>query len=200
MTTHGQLKAAVRNAHGKGVARKLRAQGQIPGIVYGRGKDNLMLSLDPAELRKAMDPARKLNTFFQLDVANTTEPCIIADYQMDPIRDEFLHVDFLRVDPEAEVFVKIPVRYTGRAVGVVAGGKLKTTRREVRIAAKPGEIPVEMLVDVTPLNGGDKLRFGDIALTNARLLENPDIVVALVEAPKAAKEDAGAAAKKGKKK
>lgn len=195
MTT-GQLNANVRSAHGKGVARKLRAQGKIPGIVYGRGKDNVMLSLDPSELRKAMDPARKLNTFFKLSVDGTEEQCIIADYQMDPIRDEFLHVDFLRVDADAEVFVKIPVRYTGRSVGVVAGGKLKTTRREVRIAAKPGEIPVEMVVDVTPLNGGEKLRFGDIPLSNGRLLENPDIVVALVDAPKAAAEDD----KKGKKK
>lgn len=195
MTT-GQLNANVRSAHGKGVARKLRAQGKIPGIVYGRGKDNVMLSLDPSELRKAMDPARKLNTFFKLSVDGTEEQCIIADYQMDPIRDEFLHVDFLRVDADAEVFVKIPVRYTGRSVGVVAGGKLKTTRREVRIAAKPGEIPVEMVVDVTPLNGGEKLRFGDIPLSTGRLLENPDIVVALVDAPKAAAEDD----KKGKKK
>ncbi len=200
MTTTGQLKASVRNAHGKGVARKLRAQGKIPGIVYGRGKDNVMLALDPSELRKAMDPARKLNTFFKLDIDGAgAESCIIADYQMDPVRDDFLHVDFLRVDPEVEVFVKIPVRYTGRSAGVVAGGKLKTTRREVRIAAKPHEIPVEMVVDVTPLNGGDKLRFGDLPLENARLLENPEIVVALVEMPKAEK---GAAADepKGKKK
>lgn len=197
MTTTGQLSASVRNAHGKGVARKLRAQGKIPGIVYGRGKDNVMLALDPGELRKAMDPARKLNTFFQLAVEGSdAESCIIADYQMDPVRDEFLHVDFLRVDPEVEVFVKIPVRYTGRSVGVVAGGKLKTTRREVRIAAKPGSIPVEMLVDVTPLQGGEKLRFADIPLQNARLLENPEIVVALVEAPKTA---AGDDDKKGKK-
>ena len=197
MTTHGQLTAKVRAAHGKGVARKLRAQGLIPGVMYGRGKDNVMLTVDPSDLRKAMDPQRKVNTFFKLEVDGTAEDCVLADYQMDPIRDEFLHVDFLRVDPSAEVFVKIPVRYEGRAPGVVIGGKLKTMRRYVKVAAKPADIPVEMVVDLSTLNAGDKIRLGDVEVAGARVLEKADIVVALVEAPKANAEDK--AGKKGKK-
>lgn len=185
MSDYGQLTVQKREGAGKGVARKLRAAGKIPGVMYGRGKDNVMLTVDPAELRKSMDPQRKLNTFFHVEVeGGDKESCVISDYQMDPIRDEFLHVDFLRVDPEAEVFVKIPVVYRGRSAGVVAGGKLKTLRRFVRIAAKPADIPVELHVDLTPLQIGQTLRLKDAPLANARLLENPELPTAIVEAPK----------------
>jgi large subunit ribosomal protein L25 len=200
-TEFGKLTAKVRQASGKGVARKLRAQGLIPGVIYGKGKGNLMLTLSPRELRRAMDPERKLNTFFTVTIEGdsdaTVEQCVLTDYQADPIRDEFLHVDFLRVDPDSEVVTKIPVEYIGRAVGVVAGGKLRTYQRTARVAAKPGEIPVKLTVDVSPLQAGQTLRMRDLSLANARLLDHPNVVVAHVDPPRAAKTDD--AAKKGKK-
>ena len=200
-TEFGNLNVQVRSTSGKGVARKLRAKGLIPAVIYGKGKGNLMLTLSPRELRRAMDPERKLNTFFTLTINNegesVTEQCVLTDYQSDPIRDEFLHVDFLRVDPESEVVTKIPVEYVGRAVGVVAGGKLRTYQRTTRIAAKPAEIPVKLTVDVSPLNAGDTLRMRDLSLDKARLLDHPNVVVAHVDPPRAAKTEDD---KKGKKK
>lgn len=193
----GQVKVKPRDRKGKGVARKMRAVGNIPGVMYGGGQDAVMLELNPKDLRRAMDPERKLNTFFQVEIDGVgTEPCIISDIQIDPLKDTFMHVDFLRVDPEEEVSTKIPVEYTGRAVGVVAGGKLKTHRRFVRIAAKPAEIPVKMLVDVGPLEGGQSIRFSDIDISPARLLDRADTVVAHVEMPKVRADDDN----KGKKK
>jgi large subunit ribosomal protein L25 len=200
-TDFGKLNAKIREATGKGVARKLRAQGLIPGVIYGKGKGNLMLTISPRELRRAMDPQRKLNTFFTVTIEgegeNTVEQCVLTDYQADPIRDEFLHVDFLRVDPDSEVVTKIPVEYVGRAAGVVAGGKLRTYQRTTRVAAKPGEIPVKLTVDVSPLQPGETLRMKDLSLEGARLLDHPEVVVAHVDPPRAAKADD--AAKKGKK-
>lgn len=198
---YGKLSATLRSASGKGVARKLRAQGLIPAVIYGKGEGNVMLTVSPRELRRALDPQRKLNTFFTLtidkDGEQVTEQCVLTDYQSDPIRDEFLHVDFLRVDPESEVITKIPVEYTGRAVGVVAGGKLRTYQRTARVAAKPAQIPVKLRVDVSPLDAGDTLRMRDLNLENARLLDHPNVVVAHVDPPRVAKvvDD-----KKGKKK
>jgi len=190
-TAYGNLSAEVRSASGKGIARKLRAQGLIPAVIYGKGKGNVMLTLSPRELRRAMDPERKLNTFFTLTIDNEgesiVEQCVLTDFQSDPIRDEFLHVDFLRVDPESEVVTKIPVEYFGRAVGVVAGGKLRTYQRTARIAAKPGEMPVKLSVDVSSLNTGDTLRMRDLELPNARLLDHPNVVVAHVDPPRAVK-------------
>jgi large subunit ribosomal protein L25 len=199
-TQYGKLTAKVRPASGKGVARKLRADGLIPAVLYGKGQGNLMLTVSPRELRRAMDPQRKLNTFFTMtiesDGGQTVEQCVLTDYQADPLRDEFLHVDFLRVDPESEVVTKIPVEYVGRAVGVVAGGKLRTYQRTARIAAKPALIPVKLTVDVSPLGSGETLRMKDLQLENARLLEHPNVVVAMVEPPRAAKAAAGEAGDK----
>lgn len=191
-TDIGKLTATIRSASGKGVARKLRAQGLIPGVIYGKGEGNVMLTLSPRELRRAMDPQRKLNTFFTVTIERegedaTVEQCVLTDYQADPIRDEFLHVDFLRVDPNSEVVTKVPVEYIGRAVGVVSGGKLRTYQRTTRVAAKPAEIPVKLVVDVSPLDSGDTLRMRDLSLENARLLDHPNVVVAHVDPPRAAK-------------
>ena len=197
MSDYGNITVQPRAAGGKGVSRKLRAQGLIPAVMYGRGKDSVKLALDPHELRKAMDPARKLNTYFTVSVeGGGQETCVIADYQINATKDTYMHVDFLRVDPELEVFVKIPVRYFGRAAGVVAGGKLKTTRREIRVAVKPAEVPVELAVDLTNLGLGERLVLSDVPLSSGRILERPDTVMALIAAPKQRDEDK---AKKGKK-
>ncbi len=190
MSDYGNITAQTRANSGKGVSRKLRAAGRIPGVMYGRGKDSLKLSLDPHELRKAIDPERKLNTYFIVDIeGGDKESCVIADCQIEPTKDTFMHVDFLRVDPELEVFVKIPVRYFGRSVGVAAGGKMKTTRREIRVAAKPAQVPVELAVDISSLDIGGRLLLADVPLENARLLESHDTVMALIDAPKGTAED-----------
>lgn len=203
-TQYGKLTAKIRQASGKGVARKLRADGLIPAVIYGKGQGNVMLTVSPRELRRAMDPQRKLNTFFQVTIetqdGSSVEQCVLTDYQADPIRDEFLHVDFLRVDPDSEVVTKIPVEYVGRAAGVVAGGKLRTYQRTARIAAKPAEIPVKLTVDVTALNAGETLRMKDLSIPNARLLEHPNVVVAHVDPPRTAKVAADEKKPAGKKK
>lgn len=201
---HGQLTVSVRHKKGKGVARKLRATGQIPGVLYGKGTsdgDTVMLAFSPLELRRAMDPERLHNTFFHLTLKDEGKPdvveaAVITDAQRDPVRDEFLHVDFLRVDPEQPVTVQIPVEYSGRAAGVVAGGKLKTFRRFVRIAAKPADVPVKLAVDVTPLGAGQSLRLRDVPLDKATLVDNPDTAIAFIETPKAETEKVEEPAKK----
>ena len=197
----GNLNAQVRARSGKGVARKLREAGRIPAVVYGQGGDNLKVSINPLELRAHMDPERKLNTFWNIDVQDDgkstgSEKCIIVDYQLDALRDQFLHVDFMRVNENEEVTVKIPVEYHGKAKGTVIGGKLRTLRRTVKIAAKPSQIPVKLSIDVSPIDSGESLRLKELSLENARLLDHPEMVMALVEAPRGKKEDAKAEEKK----
>jgi large subunit ribosomal protein L25 len=195
-TDFGKLNAKIRQTAGKGTSRKLRAQGLIPAVIYGKGQSNVMLTISPRELRRAMDPQRKLNTFFTVTVESETgsavEQCVVTDYQADPIRDEFVHIDFLRVDPNSEVVVKIPVDYVGRAAGVALGGKLRTYQRTTRIAAKPAQIPVNLSVDVSALQTGESLRMKDLRIEGARLLDHPEAVVAHVEPPRAASKAPGA--------
>ncbi|MEE9386611.1 MAG: 50S ribosomal protein L25 [Nannocystaceae bacterium] len=198
----GQLSVTRRASKGKGAARQLRAKGLIPAVMYGAGQPNQSLAVDPGDLRKAFDPERRFNTFFHLTVTgggekDTVDPAIVTDYQLHPYRDEFVHVDFLRVDPEQEITTTIPVEIVGKAAGVAVGGKLATHRRTVRVAAKPAEIPVKLVVDVTPLNSGDFLRLSAVTLTGARLLDRPDTLLASIEIPKVEAEKGGDEQKSG---
>lgn len=205
LNTQRQLNVQIRNKHGKGPSRALRREGKIPGILYGQGGDHLAISVDPREFHKALDPIRKLNTYFKLTVSDGQkthdEDVIIADHQIDVIRNLVTHIDFMRVDPKREIHVRIPVQYSGRAAGVLAGGKQQTFRRDVKIAVCPGDIPVVLDVDVSPINAGETLRIGDVPLDKARFLEDPRQVLVFIEPPKAKKveEEDPKAAKKGKK-
>jgi large subunit ribosomal protein L25 len=199
MSEYGKLTATVRDGHGKGVARKLRSKGLTPAVLYGQGGANLSLAIDPLQFSKATDPARNYNTVYtieieQADGAKQTVICMVVDYQKDSVRDHLLHVDFMRVDPDKQVERKIPVTYTGRAAGVMKGGRLKTFRRIVQVSAKPFELPVELAIDLTPLDAGETLRIKDVSLPGTTFLENPQDPLALVENPKAKTEEAAAAA------
>jgi large subunit ribosomal protein L25 len=200
MSEYGRFSAKVRTTRGKGVARQLRMKGLVPAVMYGRGGENLSLTIDPHLFHKATDPARNYNTLYFIELEQDgapteTVPAMVVDIQKDAIRDHVLHVDFLRVDPELEVHRKIPVRYHGRAAGVMKGGKLETFRRIVHIAAKPGELPEELAIDLGPLDAGETLRIKDMSLPGTTFLEPPEARLAFIELPKAkTKEEEAAAA------
>ncbi len=206
MNQQRELTVQVRRSHGKGAARKLRAAGLIPGVVYGGGSEHQAVTLDPRLLRKTMDPARKLNTWYKITLEDdgktvATESCIVIDHQQDKIKDRLLHVDFLRVDPNRELEVRLPVEYTGRAAGVVAGGTLKTFARYVHVSIKPGDIPTSLVVDVTTLQANNTLRIKDVTIAGGRILDNGNQPLAFVEPAKVKKEEAdGKDAKKKEKK
>lgn len=189
MAEFGNITVSVRTQTGKGVARTIRREGLIPGILYGAAGDNVSLTLNPHELMKATDPSRSWNTMYTLNIEDNgksigTQTAMVSDVQVHAVRREVRHIDFLRVDADSEVVRKIPVRFEGRSAGVVKGGKLKTYRRTVRIACKPGEVPVELLVDITDVDAGESLRIGDIQLPSGRLVEPEDARLCFVDLPK----------------
>jgi large subunit ribosomal protein L25 len=195
----GNLEVHSRAAAGKGAVRQLRREGKFPAVIYGRGGDNRTIAIDPILFHKASDPNKGYNTFFKLSVTEggkvvATESCVITDIQRDVLRSDVVHIDFMRVDGEKEVVRKVPVRTIGRAVGVVAGGRIKTFRRTVDVAAKPGNIPTEIVVDVTPLDMGQYLRVKDITLDNARIDEPAEAPLAYCDSAKAKIEGDDAAA------
>ena len=187
------LTVEVRHGTGKGVARTLRRAGRIPGIMYGSGGDRVALSVDLHTLKKAVDPSRRWNTWFNLTVkeegkADVSESVIAIDRQVDPLKREIVHIDFLRVDPAKEIEATVPVEYSGRPVGVKAGGKLKTFRRYVKVSATPNSIPVKVMIDIANLDGDETMRISDLKVEGFRLKENPKAPLAHVEAAKAAVE------------
>jgi large subunit ribosomal protein L25 len=201
------MNAQIRKDTGKGVARTLRRAGRLPGVLYGRGGDRLALSLDKIELDRAIDPGRKWNTWFSINIEEPGQPArvesvMIVDHQIHPVRREIIHVDFLRVDPSAEVDAQVPVEYVGRPIGVQAGGKLKTFRRYLAVAATPSNIPVKVVIDIANLDGDQTMRISDLQIEGFRLREKPSDPLAHIEAAKLKveeKTDEKKPAKKGKK-
>jgi large subunit ribosomal protein L25 len=189
MNEQREITVQARHTHGKGKARKLRVSGLIPAIVYGAGGEHRSISVDPRILRKTMDPARKLNTWYKVTIEDdgkpvATESCIVVDHQIHKVKDAILHVDFLRVDPTKELTVRIPVEVSGRAAGVVAGGSLKTFLRYVHVSVKPSDIPASLVVDITPLQSGETLRIKDLSIPGGRILENGNQSLAHIEPAK----------------
>jgi large subunit ribosomal protein L25 len=202
-TEYGTLEVNIRRLRGKGAARSLRREGLVPGVIYGQGKENLALSLHPGELRKATDPERSWNTFYTLTIKESGQPdrvesAVVVDVQADAVRDDIVHVDFMRVDPEQEVVRSVPLRLHGRSVGVFKGGKLKTFRRALKVAAKPRDVPIEIALDITSIDGGESLRMKDVSVDKARLVENPEQRILTVEMPKAERVEEEAPKAKGK--
>jgi large subunit ribosomal protein L25 len=115
---------------------------------------------------------------------------MVADRQIDARRDELIHIDFLRVDPDAEIVRLVPVEFVGRAAGVLEGGILQRHVRAVRVAAKPRDLPRSLIVDVTPIGTNESLRVGDVSLDSGRMLEEPGLALAHVAPPKAEEEEA----------
>lgn len=199
------LEVHVRHSHGKGAARSLRREGLIPAVLYGAGGDNVMLSLDPHDFRKVTNHDKEWNTVYHLTLKcegqpDATEVCMLADVQRDSVRRDVVHLDFMRIDLEKEVVRKIPVEYTGRAVGVVKGGKLRTFRRFAKVAARPDDLPIKVTVDISPVDGGQGLRFSDIALEKARFVEDLNQRLCFIAIPKARKAEVEDDKKKKKKK
>ena len=190
MSEFGAIEASVRKAAGKGAARQIRRKGKIPAVLYGGGKDNVALTIDPHEFDKATDPAKPVNTLYTVTIKqdgqpDATELCVIADHQRDAIKDKYVHLDLLRIDPDKEIVRRVPVSYSGRAAGVVVGGKLITYLRDVQISAKPSEIPEVIKVDVTPLESGATMRLSEVPLANGSYVAKPETPVAYIEPPKA---------------
>ena len=156
------LSANPRNESGKSFARKLRAEGLLPAVIYRAGQPATSISLDPLALENAFQKTGNRNTLVELGVDGTTFTCLVKETQRDPVTANLLHVDFFEVDDKEDVLVVVPVTTTGKAPGVVAGGKLRLIKRDLKVRCKPQAIPESVPVDVSRLNIGDFVRVSGV--------------------------------------
>ena len=203
------IAADLRTSRGKNEARRLRVAKKIPAIVYGTGKDPVAVSVNPKEVNKIIYSSTGHNTIFDVQVGESAaEPVMIVDWLRDPIKDNLLHIDFLRIDLSKRLHVKVPVHATGECKGVkLQGGMLELVVREVEVECLPDDIPEAFNIDVTDLGVHQAIRASDLPLAESmKLLTNGDAVLAHVvtlKAEAAATEEVKVAepevAKKGKK-
>ena len=197
-----KVNVAVRPGTKKGGARKVRATGKVPGVLYGRKEEPMAVLFDEKELITSLDKERKRNTVLKLAVNNggKTEEitAMVRDAQINPLSRRLVHVDFLRVDLESEVEVTVPLVLTGKAVGLQNGGNLHQSLHMIPIAAKPAAIPTKLELDVSALDIGDALHVSDLKLgAGVRALLDARDGLASVVAPKAEKVEEAAAPVEG---
>lgn len=157
-TIEGKARTDLRNSN----TRKLRKEGQIPGVLYGKGKEPVTISVDGIDLiKKVRDEGRNAVFSVKLDNGNAFD-AMLYDYQTDSIKDEITHVDFYMVDMSQEVDVEVYITIEGEAPGEKDGGVRQQTLHELTIRSTPGNIPEEIKLDVSELQIGDGITVGDL--------------------------------------
>src|SRR5699024_5587422 len=178
------LKATLREDHKSSTTKKLRNEGQVPGVIYGKDKETKSIAVDSIELVKTVrDEGR--NAIISLDIENNKPvDVMLHDYQMDVLKDELVHVDFFIVDMSEEMDVDVAIRLEGEAAGTKEGGVLQQPLFELVVRAKPNNIPDEIVVEVSELNIGDSITVADLPKSDKyEILEEDDTAVATVTAP-----------------
>lgn len=174
------IAADERITRGKNEARRLRAQFKIPAVVYGIGKDAVAVTVSPKEVNKILHSSSGVNTIFNLAIAGgENTPVMVVDWQHDPIKNNLLHIDMLRIDLTKRLTVKVPVHTVGDPKGVKQqGGLHELITREIEIECLPDEIPESFTMDVTQLELGQAIRAGQVPLSGSmKLVSAPEQVI-----------------------
>ena len=144
---------------------RLREDGRIPAVVYGLGRDAQSVTVPWSDLRRALSTEAGVNALISLEVDGRTDLAIVKDLQRHPVRRNVLHVDFLRVDPDAPVAVDVPVALTGVASAVEGRrGIVDQPLKTLTVKAKPSDIPSGLELAIDSLEIGGSLTVADIAL------------------------------------
>lgn len=192
-----QIKAVARDRAGKGAARAVRRQGQVPAVIYGAGQPAQAIALDFNQTKQLIFAGHFLTTIFEIDVDGKKTRAIPRDYQLDPVKDFPVHVDFLRVAKGQTIKVVVPVHVVGqeKSPGVKRGGTIQIVEHTVELAVSPDAIPDYIEASVAGLDIGSTVHLADIKLpkgANATSTENLTLVT--VVAPTGMKEEEAAPA------
>jgi large subunit ribosomal protein L25 len=195
-----QIKAVARDRAGKGAARAVRRQGQVPAVIYGAGQPAQAIALDFNQTKQLIFAGHFLTTIFEIDVEGQTVRAIPRDYQLDPVRDFPMHIDFLRLSQGQAIKVVVPVHVVGQenCPGVKRGGTLQIVEHSVELLVPSDAIPDYVEASVANLDIGSSIHLSDITLPNgakATSTENVTLVtVSGVKEEEAAPAAEGAAA------
>lgn len=181
-----EIKGTLREKTNKsGIANK-RAEGRIPGVLYGT-KDNLLFDCDERDVNKMVFTKDEFNVVLNLD--GQSYSTVIRELQFDPITDRVTHFDLLYVDSGSTVKVSLPVNLTGSSRGVLNGGKLSQTMRRVQVEGIIENIPDVITIDITELRIGQSVKVADLQHKGLQFLDPASNVVVAVRAARGAVED-----------
>jgi large subunit ribosomal protein L25 len=189
------LSAEMRTDGGKGVARKLRAAGRVPGVIYGHGREPQSLSLVARDLDKLLSHISTGSTVIDLTLGKATTKTLIREIQRHPFKKQVLHIDFMELVAGEKVIVDIPLVFVGIPEGVrLSGALLEQIVHSIEVNVDPSSIPNHIDVDVTNLAMGHSLHVRDLVLPEGlEVLTDEDTTICAVIAPRAVVEETAAA-------
>ena len=197
MATVNELSATARPKAGKGAARAVRREGRVPGVIYGDSKEPIGISLDFKELRQRIYAGHFLTTVFNVNVDGTKHRVIPRDFQLDPVRDNPIHVDFLRLGEGAKVRVRVPIHVINadQAPGIKRGGTVNIVTHTISVLCPADSIPQGFDVNITGLEINYSKHLSDIQVPgDVKVLEHGDITLVTIVPPSGYAEEMKAAA------
>ena len=198
MASVKQLSAVARDRAGKGAARAVRREGRVPAVIYGAGEAAQPIAVDANQAKQLIFAGHFLTTVFEIDVDGTKTRAIPRDYQLDPVRDFPIHVDFLRLAEGQKIRVEVPVHFVNQEAspGLKRGGTLNIVRHTIELLVPAEAIPESIDADLTGFNIGNSLHISAIKLPEGArpTIAERDFTVATIVAPSGLKEEAAAAA------
>ena len=184
------LSAEVRNDRGKGVARKLRAAGRVPGVVYGHGREPQSLSLVARDLDKLLSSIAAGSTVIELTLGRATTKTLIREIQRHPFKKQVLHIDFMELVAGEKVIVDIPLVFVGIPEGVrLSGALLEQIVHSIEVNVDPSNIPNHIDVDVSNLKVGHSIHVNELTIpAGVTVLDDPEAAIARVQVARASVE------------
>ena len=194
------IKADKRNSKGKGVVRKLRAAGRIPGVLYGTHVEPVSITVSARDWEN-ITRHMKRNVIFDMEISDGAaidkRTVMVKEVQRDGLGVNVLHIDFFQVSMEETVEVEVPIHLKGKAKGEVLGGIIDVHLRSIRVECLPSQIPEELTLDITELDIGDSIHVSDLSLPGVKLVEHGDIAILSIIPPTVEKARGAAEAAEG---
>src|SRR5665213_2626068 len=191
------LSVQKREGAGRGPARAVRRQGRVPGIIYGQGKETVLVSVDPRELTRELHKPGFFARLLNVESGGETVRALPREVQLDPVTDRPVHVDFMRVGAGTKIKVAVPVHFLNMesAPGIRRGGILNVVRHEIELLCPADNIPAQIDIDIAGLEIGDSIHMRQVKLPEGvKPTLSRDFTVASVTSPTAVREEAAAAA------
>jgi len=181
------IKATKRTSSSTGQVNKLRSEGFIPGVLYGGKKDNLNISLKKLHLQNIINTETFMSKVYELDIDGTSEKALARDVSYDPVSDEPIHIDFMRITKGSQLVLEIPVKFinSDKSPGLKKGGVLNIVRRKVELKCPAENIPDEIVVDLDNTEINSSLKISSVKLPEnvSPTISDRDFVIATVAPP-----------------
>jgi large subunit ribosomal protein L25 len=191
MDTSLKIEATVRPSSGKGPARRARAAGKLPAVVYGPGKAATSVAIDPKSVKAALLSPMGRNTVFTLSIDGKDQLAMVKSFEYHPVTRELEHADLYTVTVDHAIRVEVPLVLVGKCKGVAAGGIMQQIYRKLPVFCTPDKIPAKLELDVTALEMNQTMPAKSVVLpAGARVMLDPNHTIVSVVAPEKEKAEA----------